>query len=85
MDAAAPHVVPHLGLQLPCGCPRRDVLAPFRRRQLAGLALPPNRNLFIRARGYYATGLDNGSASVVESVRNVYLTRHTIYLPLVLR
>ena len=53
--------------------------------QLTGLTLPRGRNLFIRARGYYATGYLNGSASVVESVRNVYLTEHTIYLPLVLR
>jgi hypothetical protein len=38
--------------------------------QLAGLTLPHDQNLFIRARGYYATGRYNGSASVVESVRN---------------
>jgi hypothetical protein len=38
--------------------------------QLAGLSLPHNQNLFIRARGYYATGFQNGSASIVASVRN---------------
>jgi hypothetical protein len=55
--------------------------------QLAGLALPHTQNLFIRARGYYATGLRNGSGSVVESVRNVYLTEWAavIYLPIVVR
>jgi len=53
--------------------------------QLSGLTLPRGQNLFIRARGYYATGMYNGSASVVESVRNVYFPRSTIYLPLVLR
>jgi uncharacterized delta-60 repeat protein len=44
--------------------------------QLTGLVLPRNQNLWIRARGYYAT---------VESVRNIYLVRYTVYLPLVLR
>jgi hypothetical protein len=53
--------------------------------QLAGLTLRRGRNLFIRARGYYATGVYDGSASVVESVRNVYLPGGTVYLPLVLR
>jgi len=40
--------------------------------QLTGLNLPPYQNLFIRARGYYGTGLYNGSISATESVRNVY-------------
>jgi hypothetical protein len=53
--------------------------------QLTGLTLPRGQNLFIRARGYYATGVYDGSASMVESVRNVYLPGGTIYLPLVLR
>jgi hypothetical protein len=48
--------------------------------QLAGLALPHNRNVFVRARGYYASGLSNGSVSVVESVRNVYLRYTAVYL-----
>lgn len=41
--------------------------------QLSGLNLPKERNLYIRARGYYATGNTNGSSSVVESIRNVFL------------
>jgi len=55
--------------------------------QLSGISLPPNQNLFIRARGYYATGLYNGSGSVVESVRNVYLSgwAAVIFLPIVVR
>ena len=42
--------------------------------RLSGQALPIKQNVFIRARGYYATGYRNGSASIVESVRNVFLT-----------
>jgi hypothetical protein len=42
--------------------------------QLSGLALPLEQNIFVRARGYYATGQYNGSGSVIESVRNAYLT-----------
>jgi hypothetical protein len=55
--------------------------------QLTGLALPRAQNLFIRARGYYATGINNGSSSVVESVRNVFLKNWEIllFLPLILR
>ena len=53
---------------------------------LDGLALPFGQNLFIRARGYYATGGYNGSGSVVEAVRNAYLTSFPVaYLPLVMR
>jgi uncharacterized delta-60 repeat protein len=44
--------------------------------RLSGLALPPGQNLFIRGRGYVATeGWAGSSDSVVESVRNVYLTQ----------
>ena len=32
------------------------------------------QNLYIRARGYYSTGIYNGSESFTESVRNVFLT-----------
>ena len=54
--------------------------------QLSGLALPRGQNLFIRARGYYASGIYNGSGSVVEAVRNVYLyLLPRIFLPVVLR
>jgi uncharacterized delta-60 repeat protein len=36
--------------------------------QLSGQSLPTNQNLYIRARGYFPTGLRNGSASIVESI-----------------
>jgi len=41
--------------------------------QMSGLSLPVNQNLLIRARGYYQTGYFGGSASIVESVRNVFV------------
>jgi hypothetical protein len=41
--------------------------------QISGLDLPRNQNLNIRARGYYNTGTNNGSGSLVESVRNVFV------------
>ena len=41
---------------------------------LTGLNLPTGQNLYIRARGYYSSGFYNGSESVTESVRNVFLT-----------
>ena len=41
--------------------------------QLSGVSLPTNRNLFVRARGYYGTGYLNGSGSVVQSIRNGYV------------
>ena len=57
--------------------------------QLTGLTLPRGQNLFIRAQGYYATGQHDGSGSVVESVRNIYLPEWAavmvIYLPIVVR
>ncbi|MCX7680516.1 MAG: hypothetical protein N2508_00875, partial [Anaerolineae bacterium] len=44
--------------------------------RLSGLSLPLGQRLFIRARGYVATdGEDSSGWSVVESVRNVYLTQ----------
>lgn len=52
--------------------------------ELAGLALPRGRNLWIRARGFYTTGTYNGSGSVVEVVRNIYVP-YTIFAPLVVR
>jgi uncharacterized delta-60 repeat protein len=39
--------------------------------QLTGLSLPKAQNIFIRARGFYASGYLNGSGSIVESVRTV--------------
>ncbi len=37
-----------------------------------------NANRFVRARGYYATGLENASGSIVESIRQVYIACPTI-------
>ena len=36
--------------------------------QLSGQSLPTNQDVYLRARGYYTTGLRNGSASIVESI-----------------
>ncbi len=41
---------------------------------LTGLNLPTGQNLYIRARGYYRSGIYNGSESIAESVRNAFLT-----------
>jgi uncharacterized delta-60 repeat protein len=40
---------------------------------LTGLNLPTSQNIFIRARGHYASGANNGSESITESVRNAFL------------
>ncbi len=40
---------------------------------LSGLNLPNAQNFYIRARGYYRTGENNGSESIAESVRHVFL------------
>ena len=40
---------------------------------LTGLNLPTGQNIYIRARGYYRSGYRNGSESITESVRNVFL------------
>jgi hypothetical protein len=41
---------------------------------LTGLNLSTGQNFYIRARGYYRSGNFNGSESITESVRNVFLT-----------
>jgi len=41
---------------------------------LTGLNLPTGQNFYIRARGYYRSGFQNGSGSITESVRNVFVT-----------
>jgi hypothetical protein len=41
---------------------------------LTGLNLPTGQNIYIRARGYYRSGFQNGSESTTESVRNAFLT-----------
>jgi uncharacterized delta-60 repeat protein len=40
---------------------------------LTGLSLSTGQNLYIRAHGYYRSGIDNGSESIAESVRNAFL------------
>ncbi len=50
---------------------------------LTGLSLPTGQNIYIRARGYYRSGYDNGSESITESVRNAVSRgwRHVRGLP----
>ena len=45
---------------------------------LTSLTLPTGQNIYIRARGYYSSGFDNGSASITESVRNAFLVADVI-------
>jgi uncharacterized delta-60 repeat protein len=40
---------------------------------LGGLNLPNAQSFYVRARGIYRTGLNNGSESIAESVRHVFL------------
>src|SRR5439155_24888093 len=40
---------------------------------LTGLNLPTGTNIYIRARGYYPSGILNGSESLTESVRNAFI------------
>ena len=40
---------------------------------LTGLSLPTGQNIYIRARGYYRSGYQNGSESITESVRNAFI------------
>ncbi len=44
---------------------------------LTGLNLPTGQNIYIRARGYYRSGFQNGSESITESVRNTFLQRRS--------
>jgi uncharacterized delta-60 repeat protein len=41
--------------------------------RLTGLSLPTNQNIYIRARGYYHSGTNNGSQSITQSVRNAFV------------
>ena len=41
---------------------------------LAGLSFPIGQNFYVRARGYYRSGFQNGSESIMESVRNAFPT-----------
>jgi uncharacterized delta-60 repeat protein len=40
---------------------------------LTDLSLPTGQNIYIHARGYYSSGFQNGSGSIVESVRNGFI------------
>jgi uncharacterized delta-60 repeat protein len=40
---------------------------------LTGLSLPIRQNFYIRARGYYRSGYQNGSESIAETVRNAFI------------
>jgi uncharacterized delta-60 repeat protein len=40
---------------------------------LSGLNLPTEQNIYVRARGYYRTGIWNGSESIEETVRNAFI------------
>jgi uncharacterized delta-60 repeat protein len=42
--------------------------------QSAGLNLPTQQNIFLRARGFYPSGEFGGSRSIVESVRNAFIS-----------
>jgi uncharacterized delta-60 repeat protein len=42
---------------------------------LTGLSLPAGQNIYVRARGFYHGGIYNGSESVSESVRQVFLPK----------
>jgi hypothetical protein len=37
------------------------------------LSLPTGQNIYIRARGYYRTGINDSSGSITESVRNAFI------------
>jgi hypothetical protein len=50
-----------------------------------GISLPRDQNFFIRGRGYYQTGVWNGSGSTQISTRMIYLPTIELYLPAVLR
>jgi uncharacterized delta-60 repeat protein len=41
---------------------------------LSGLSLPAREHFYIRGRGYYRTGSGNGSESIVESVRDAFIS-----------
>ena len=42
--------------------------------QLTGQSLPTRKNIFVRARGFYSTGESDGSGSIIESVRNAFIS-----------
>jgi uncharacterized delta-60 repeat protein len=46
--------------------------------KLSGLSLPLYETFYIRARGLYTTGMFNGSQSIMQSVRQFYLTPRVV-------
>jgi uncharacterized delta-60 repeat protein len=42
---------------------------------LTGLNLPIEQNFYVRARGFYRGGIQDGSESIMESVRNAFIVR----------
>jgi uncharacterized delta-60 repeat protein len=42
--------------------------------QLTGQSLPTQQNIFVRARGFYSTGESDASGSLVDSVRNAFIS-----------
>jgi uncharacterized delta-60 repeat protein len=44
---------------------------------LTGLSLSTGKNIYVRARGYYSGGYENGSESITETVRNAFLAGPT--------
>jgi uncharacterized delta-60 repeat protein len=44
---------------------------------LTGLTLPIEQNFYVRARGHYRGGCQDGSESIMESVRNAFVLRPT--------
>src|SRR5204862_3367353 len=55
-----------------------DGIAAGNNWSLTGLNLPIRQNIYVRARGYRPSSNQNGSESVTESVRNVFLTPSTL-------
>ena len=47
--------------------------------QLTGQNLPTRQNIFVRARGFYSTGESDGSDSIVESVRNAFISLSLLF------
>src|SRR5439155_26327059 len=43
---------------------------------LTGLSFPIGQNIYLRARGYYRSGSQNGSESIMESVRDVFIANN---------
>jgi uncharacterized delta-60 repeat protein len=43
--------------------------------KLGGLNLPIEQNFYVRARGHYRGGIQNGSESIMESVRNAFILK----------